>query len=86
MELEPKIETAKSKAEALVRVAGEEIYVEAKVFTRKDPAFEATDGFWFDPAEQTRSESAVLLRKITDKAEQYRGLTCLRQVYKCADG
>lgn len=71
IEFEPKIGITERKAEVLVKIAGDELYIEAAIFTKKDPAFEHPEGSWFDPVEQQQSEGATLRGKILEKGEQY---------------
>ena len=73
VELQPKFGSSGNKAEALVRVDGQDVYVEASVFTGLDDSFHATQAFAFDPAEQQVKEGSALRNKILEKAQQCGG-------------
>jgi hypothetical protein len=70
VEFQPKFPGSQSKAEALVRIAGHESYVEATIFTKSDPSTAASGAFWFDPGEQQVREGVALACKITEEASQ----------------
>jgi len=70
VDFQPKLPDSQNRAEALVRIAGHESYVEATIFTKSDPSASASGAFWFDPGEKQEKEGAALCGKIMEKAEQ----------------
>ena len=70
IELQPKIGSSEKRAEALVEVAGQVIYVEATIFTRQDASWNRQGAFSYDLWEQLRIEGSALRNKILEKAEQ----------------
>lgn len=75
VDFEPIVPGSQRRAEALVKVAGHEVYIEATAFTRVARFFNADAPFWFDPDEVARHEAYVLNQKIAAKAEQLIGAT-----------
>ena len=71
VEYEPKIGSSDSRSEALVRVAGHNLYIEAAIFTKSDESFSKTGAFSFDPSQQELQEGSVLRGRIEEKARQY---------------
>ena len=73
IEYQPLVGDGNRRTEALVAVAGHELYVEATIFTRQDTSYLQRSAFWFDPAEQQAQEGAALRNKILEKALQCEG-------------
>jgi hypothetical protein len=71
IEIEPRIGTSQKKSEVLAKVAGQDIYLEATIFTKVDPSYQWQEARSFNPEEQLQIEGSAIKNKVLDKAQQY---------------